>query len=472
MALELHSNRHLPVTIAHRRQSVHDFRMNKTLLASHILLFTLALAHSNAEDWPQWRGPDGQGHAAKGAAPPTEWSETENVVWKTELPGRGWSSPVIADGIAWMTTALETAADEEETKRRLKENTGGQPVTVLASVQLHALGVDLKTGKLKYDLELFSAKEPQWVHRFNSYASPTPWIEGGKLFCHFGALGTACVDTATAKVIWTNTDADLKVMHENGPGGSPVLYKNNLIFNLDGSDRQFVVALDADTGKVKWKTERSGELHEKPQRQKAYGTPLLVEVDGKTQVLSQGADWHYSYDPETGKELWKLSYERHGFSNIARAVVKEDRLFLSTGFLQSELHAIDLPPAAAKPTIVWRYTKSVPKSPSPIIVGNEIYFVADSGGTLTCLDTESGDEIYRERIAGGKYWSSPTYANGHLYFHNEEGVTTVVKTGTDFEVVAENQLDGRQFASAAVIENDLIIRTDEALYRIGKREKP
>jgi len=434
-----------------------------------IILLSQPLAH--AQDWPQWRGADGQGHAPADAKPPTTWSEKKNIAWKTPLAGRGWSSPVIADGMAWMTAAHETPATPEEAKRRLKKNTGGQPVTLLAEVRFNAIGVDLKTGEVKHDFELFSVKEPQWVHRFNSYASPTPWLEGGKLYCHFGALGTACVDTATAKVLWKNTDPDLLVMHENGPGGSAVLSGKSLIFHLDGSDRQMIVALDADTGKVKWKTPRSGKLHENPQLKKAYGTPLLAKVGGKTQVLSQGANWIYGYDPANGKELWKLSYGGLGFSNVARAVTKGDRLFLATGFMQSKLQAIDLNPATKKPEIAWEYSKAVPKSPSPIIVGDYLYFVADSGGTLTCLEAESGDQVWRERISSGTYWSAPTHANGHIYFHSEEGTTSVIKAGEEFEVVAENKLDGRNFASLAVIGNDLLLRTDKALYRISESPK-
>lgn len=441
------------------------------LILRQALVALVFLPCVQGADWPQWRGPGGQGHAPEAAKPPLTWSEGENVRWKTPLPGRGWSSPVIADGVAWMTAAHETAAKPEDAERRLKANTGGQPVTLLESVRLHALGVDLKTGELKHDIELFSVKEPQWVHRFNSYASPTPWLAGGKLYCHFGGLGTACVDTASAKVLWTNTDAELLVMHENGPGGSPVLAGNSLIFHLDGSDRQLIAALDADTGKLKWQTPRSGELHENPQLKKAYGTPLLAKVGGKDQVISQGANWLYGYEPADGKELWRLSYETLGFSNVARAVISGDRLFLCTGFMQSELLAIDLPPKSMKPTIAWRYNKSVPKSPSPIVVDGRVYFVSDSGGTVTCLDGKSGDQLWRERIASGAYWAAPTYANGHLYFHSEEGVTTVIKAADEFEVVAENQLDGRHFASAAVIGNDLILRTDTALYRIGSAAK-
>lgn len=444
----------------------HSLRLTITTLAA------LASSQaSHADDWPQWRGPAGLGHAPDGSNPPIRWSEDENVVWKTPLPGRGWSSPVIADGIAWMTAAHETPAKPEDAKLRLKKNTGGQPLTLLEDVRLHAIGVDLKTGHIKHDIQLFSVKEPQWVHRFNSYASPTPLIDSGKLYCHFGGLGTACVDTGTAKVIWKNTDPDLNVMHENGPGGSAVLSGKSLIFHLDGSDRQLIAAVDAATGKVKWKTPRSGKLHDNPQLKKAYGTPLIAKIKGEEQVISQGANWLYGYDPADGKELWRLSYGTLGFSNVARGVIAGDRLFLSTGFMRSEMLAIDLPPKTMKPTIAWRYNKAVPKSPSPIVVGNKLYFVADSGGTVTCLDTQGGESVWRERISSGTYWAAPTYANGHIYFHSEEGVTTVIKADSEFEVVAENKLDGRHFASAAVTGDDLILRTDKALYRIGKAPK-
>ena len=439
--------------------------MNGFLPAAIGLVSLVVCAAAGAGEWPQWRGPGAKGHAPEGAKPPIKWSEDENVVWKTPLPARGWSSPVIADGLAWLTTAHETPAKPEDVKRRLKANTGSQPLTLLEEVRLHAIGVDLASGAIKHDLFLFSVREPQWVHRFNSYASPTPYLAGGKLFCQFGGLGTACVDTREAEVVWTNTDPELVVMHENGPGGSPVLAGGALIFHLDGSDRQFVVALNTETGKLRWKTPRSGKLNDNPQLKKAYGTPLIANG----QVISQGADWLYGYDPKNGKELWRLSYGRLGFSNVARAVIEGDRLFLCTGFMRSEILAVDLPPRTKQPEIAWQYAKSVPSSPSPIVVGSELYFASDSGGTVTCLDTETGDLNWRERIAGGKYWASPTHANGHLYFHNEEGVTTVLKVGTEFEVVAENKLDGRHFATAAVLGDDLILRTDKALYRIGKR---
>jgi outer membrane protein assembly factor BamB len=192
---------------------------------------------------------------------PVEWGEKDGVEWRTELPGRGWSSPVVAGGRVWMTTAMETEAGEEEKAERLKTNTGDQPLTLLSQVELRALCVDAASGKVLSNILLMTKRSPQWVHELNSYASPSPVLAGGRLYCHFGSLGTACVDTAKGEVAWVNEDKDLEVMHENGPGSTPVVEGGKVIFHLDGSDRQMVVALDAGSGKVAWKTMRSGEMN-------------------------------------------------------------------------------------------------------------------------------------------------------------------------------------------------------------------
>ncbi len=411
-----------------------------------------------AADWPAWRGADGMGHAP--GAVVTEWGEGENVLWRTELPGRGWSSPVIAGAQVWMTAAHEVEASEEESERRLEANTGGQPVTVLERATFHALCVDLDSGELLADVELFEVEEPQWVHRFNSYASPTPVIDGGKVFCHFGDFGTACVDAASKRVDWVNRE--LRCMHENGPGGSPLLVGDHLIVHMDGSDVQFIAALHRETGEVVWKKERSGELHENPQLKKAYGTPVLNGAE----LLSPAANWLYAYNPASGQEKWKVSYEALGFSNVARPVLGEGMAFVSTCFMRPEMLGIRL---GEEPEIVWRYRKSVPNSPSPIYVDGLLYFVGDSGGLVSCLEAATGELVWSERIASGKYWAAPLHADGKLYFHSEEGVTTVLQAGREFEVVAENTLDGKLMASAAVEGKDLILRTDKAVYRVGER---
>ncbi len=415
-----------------------------------------------ADDWPQWRGADGQGHSGSRGLP-VEWSEEKNVTWKTPLPGRGWSSPVIGAGQVWMTAARETAASDEEVEERLKENTGGQPLTLLDEATFHAICVDAASGELLHDIELFSIDDPQWVHRFNSYASPTPVVEAGRVYCHFGTFGTACVDAASGEVLWRNLD--LHCMHENGPGSSPVLVGGHLIIHMDGSDEQYVAALDKADGSLAWKAMRSGELRDNPQLKKAYGTPILIQRDGRDELVSPAANWVYGYDPETGRERWKVDYEVLGFSNVARPVTGDGMLFLSTCFMRAEMLGIRL---GGQPEIAWRYGKSVPKTPSPIYVDGLLYFVGDSGGLATCLDAKTGEEVWRERISGGKYWAAPLHAAGKIYFHSEAGVTTVLEAGREFKVVAENRIDGKLMASAAVSGDALFLRSDTALYRIER----
>ena len=434
--------------------------MNRYL---HLLLFVLLLPTSSLRaDWPQWRGPGAQGHTDSKNLPVT-WSEEENVKWKTPIPGRGYSSPVIANNQIWVTTAFETKASPEETKKRLKANTGSQPLTLLSSVRMHAICLDSRNGEVIHDIELLKLKDPQWVHQLNSYASPTPVLTEGRLYCHFGTHGNACVDTNSGKLIWSHSN--LNVMHENGPGSSPVIYKDMMILNYDGSDKQFVTGLNKQTGKPVWKTSRSGEMHENPQLQKAYGTPLMMTLDGTPTLLSNGANWLYAYDPMTGKELWKSEYGQLGFSNVSRPVGDGKRIYLSTGYMRSKLTAFDINRKSGKKA--WEYDKGVPKICSPLLVGNEIYFSADKGGIVTCLNATSGEEIWRERI-GGDHSSSPLYASGKIYFHSVNGVTTVIQAGREFKKLADNKLDGKIYASAAVEGDSLVIRTDKALYCIAE----
>ncbi len=364
-----------------------------------------------------------------------------------------------------MTTAFETPADPKDAEERLKANTGGQELTLLAKVALHAICVDLDSGKVLHDLPLLEKERPQWVHKTNSYASPTPVLEEGKLYAHFGSYGTACVDTQTGEVLWRNED--LEVMHENGPGSCPVLWENHLIFHMDGSDSQYIAALDKRTGKLAWKTDRSGEMHENPQLKKAYGTPLMATFGGEPHLLSNAANWLYSYDPKTGNERWRLSYDRLGFSNVPRPVVGNGLIYLATGFMKSEIHAIK-PDGPNGPETVWQYKRNVPTAPSPILVDERLYFVSDQGGVITCLNALTGELIWKERAGGAAYWASPLYGDGKLYFSAEEGLTHVLKPGDTYTSLAQNQLDGRIMGSAAVADDSLFIRTEKALYRISE----
>ena len=416
-------------------------------------------------DWPQWRGPDGQGHAP-GKDLPTAWGEADGVAWRTELPGRGWSSPVISDGRVWMTTAIETPASEEETRERLRTNTGDQPLTLLSSVELRALCVEAATGKLLHNVLLFTRKDPQWVHQLNSYASPTPVLAGGHLFCHFGSLGSACLRTSDASLVWTRTDAELEVMHENGPGSTPVVHGNLMIFHLDGSDRQFIVALDTATGKTAWKTERSGSMHDNPQLRKSYGTPLVAETAGRTQLLSQGSNWLYSYDPASGRELWKYPFGELGFSITPRPVFHDGVVYFATGFGRSRLIALRI--SGGTPELLWTFDKGAPTQPSPVLADGLLYF-ANDGGMVTCVDAKDGSEVFRDRL-GEPFSASPMAHGDRIYFPGREGTTYILRKGREFAKIASPKLPGRQFASFAAEGATLFVRTDSALYALRQPE--
>lgn len=428
-----------------------------------LLLPAVSLVLHAEQNWPQWRGPEGQGHSdAKNV--PLMWSATENVKWRREIPGRGYSSPVIWGNQVWVTTAIEKEASAEQKAKRLKANTGDQPVTVLDSASLRAVCIDRDSGEVISDNELLNVKEPQWVHQLNSYASPTPVIEEGRLYAHFGAFGTACIDTMSGSVLWRNQET--QIMHENGPGSTPVLWQDKLIFHCDGSDKQFVCALDKKTGKIVWKTDRSGEMHANPQQKKAYGTPIIIDMNGQLTVVSTGADWIYGYDPATGKELWKVAYGQLGFSMSPRPVAGLGMIFFSTSFGKPEVFGLKYE-GLKTPEIVWHSYKNGPNIPSPLLVGDDLCYIND-GGIFSSVDARTGTEHYRERV-GGKFTSSPLLADGRIYVCSREGVTTVLKPGKKFEVLAQNKFDEGIYSSPAALDGALFIRTEKALYRIGAK---
>jgi outer membrane protein assembly factor BamB len=423
-----------------------------------ILVFAASIVAAEPE-WPQFRGPGGQGHATASSLP-TSWSESENVAWKAPLPGRGWSSPVIAGNEIWLTTAIESPVSEQEKAERVKGTTNTQPLTVSGRLSMRAVCVDRRTGRIVHDVELLTEERPQPTHTMNGFASPTPVIEEGKLYCHFGTHGTACLDTTMLKVLWANRE--LVLNHENGPGGSPVLWGQHLIFHCDGSDVQYIVALDKRTGRVAWKTNRSGQMNPEPQLKKAYATPLLLEVNGQPQVLSPASDWLYSYDPRTGTELWRLSYGLLGFSIVPRPVVGHGMLFMSTSFTQPQILAVTLDDQS--PKIVWRHARQAPNICSPLLVADELYLLSDKG-IATCLDALTGKPLWTERLSGN-YAASPILADGKIYVCSREGETTILAPGPVFRELGKGRLDGAILASPAAVESALYIRSDRALYRI------
>ena len=416
-------------------------------------------------DWQQWRGPNASGHAPKGDYPKT-WNPKLNIEWKSKLPGRGHSSPVTEGSNIWITTALETPASEKEKMERLKKNDGLPSVTVLSKVSLYALQIDPDSGEVLQKIKVFEKKQPQWVHKLNSYASPTPVLENQRLYLHFGAFGNACIDTQSHEIIWKNNQSDLWVMHENGPGSSPIIWQDLMIFHLDGSDRQSVVALYKDTGKIAWQTKRSGEMRDNPQFQKSYSTPVIAQSMEQPILISCAADWVYGYNPANGRELWKIKYGILGFSNVARPVLGHGMFFISTCFMKGEIHAYRYE-GLEVPKLVWKMTKAAPKIPSPTLIGNELYVIND-GGILSCMDALSGELYWRERL-DGEFSASPIYANGLLYLSDRAGKTTVIRPGKSLQIVSENELDGSShMATLAPLGDSFLVRTNEAFYRIKK----
>jgi outer membrane protein assembly factor BamB len=394
-----------------------------------------------AHDWPEFRGPTGQGHSSATDVP-IRWSATENVAWKAAIPGGGWSSPVLVNGRVYLTSAISAAGVKD--------------------LKLTAICLDARDGKLLWSTNVFSPEDGSSLHRKNSYASPTPLVRGGRLYVHFGHLGTACLDL-NGQVLWRQTSITYPSMHGNG--GSPLLAGDRLIFSCDGITNPAVVALDRHTGKVQWKTPRDNDSVPK---KFSFSTPLLITNAGREELISPGAGATYAYDPTTGRPLWKVSTGT-GFSVVPRPVFAHGLLFVNTDYDFPKLFAIR-PGGEGDVTsthLAWQTGRGAPSTPSALVVGSELYFVSDAG-IATCADAKTGQVHWNERLGGG-FSASPVFAAGHIYFQNEEGVGYVLKAGKTFEQIAKNELGERTLASYAVDDGTLFIRGAEHLFRIGKK---
>ncbi|MBL4886272.1 MAG: PQQ-binding-like beta-propeller repeat protein [Planctomycetaceae bacterium] len=418
------------------------------------------------EAWPQFRGPLGNGHAPQSNIPLT-WSETENITWKIPVIGEGFSSPVISGNKIWLTTAVVAELTPEQEEAQLAELEADPEAPKLGGqMTLKAIAFDVQSGNILHEIDCFDIKRTSPKHATNSYASPTPVIEKGRIYCHFGEYGICCIDTDQGKIAWKSQE--FKINHSNGPGASPVLWKDLVVVHFDGIDQQFIAAFRKGDGTVAWNTKRSGVMHENPETQKAYCTPVITNVNGKDLLISPAADWVYGYDPATGKELWKASYGMLGFSTVPKPVIGNGLVYVCTSFMKSRLLAIkyDGTGDVTESHIAWHSDRQIPKKPSLMLIGTELYFVNDIGIGIS-LDAMTGEQIWQERFQG-KYSASSLFASGHIYFFNEEGSTTVVKPGNELNIVAENKLDAGCKASPAVQGDALFLRTTTHLYRIEK----
>ena len=421
---------------------------------------------SAQDEWPQFRGPDGQGHAAANGLPLT-WSETENVTWKTEIPGEGHSSPVISGEQIWLTAAITKPLTEEEEKAKIAQIKNPDGLRLVGELTLKAIQVNRTTGAVERTVDLFQVANPEPKHGLNSYASPTPVIAGDRVFCHFGSYGTACIDRTSGEVVWRNDS--LRVEHQNGPGSSPAIWEDKLIIHFDGTDRQFIVALNAKNGEIAWETNRSGEMDPSSSMKKAYGTPLIVQTEAGPLVISPAANWLYGYDARTGQELWKAAYGQLGFSTVPRPIVLGDIVFVATSYSQSRLLAVKLNGMGdvSETHVVWKSDRQIPQKPSMIGLDGRIYFVSDKG-IIRCLKAEDGEEVWFKRLPGD-YSASPIESEGHLYFCNQDGLCTVVQAGDEFQELATNTLDAGFMASPAVAGKALFLRTATHLYRVENK---
>jgi outer membrane protein assembly factor BamB len=411
-----------------------------------ILMLVFVVAFSSAcaaEDWPIFRGPRGDGVTNQSL--PTQWGADKNIAWRTEIPGEGWSSPVTAGDRIYLTAAIPAGEVDDEQKKQ--------------AYTLSLVIIDAGSGKILKTIPIMeqTGERPARIHRKNSHASPTPVIEGDRIYVHFGYQGTACL-TLNGEVLWKNRELYFKPTHGNG--GSPVLASGNLIFTCDGDAEPKIVALNAVNGQLVWSTRRPVAA----KKTFSFCTPTVIQVEGQLQVIAPGSDCVLALDPATGETIWDVRYV--GYSVVPKPTYHRGLVFISTSFDSSKMLAIR-PTGRGVVTdthVEWQLDRNVPKTPSMVAHQGLVYSISDDGIT-TCVEAETGDLVYRKRI-GGNYSSSPLLAGGKLYFTSEDGVTTVVRAGEEFEELAANALEERTLASLGVIDDAILLRTATALYRI------
>jgi outer membrane protein assembly factor BamB len=437
--------------------------MLRTSMIATLCVFAAGLRGPARADWPEFRGPLGNGYVAVSNDPvgeiPLTWSESQNIRWKTPIPFRGWSTPVVMGGQIWLTTATEDGHD------------------------FFVICVDSKTGKILRNNKVFHCDSPEPLgNNVNCYATPSAAIEPGHVYVHFGTYGTACLDTKTGNVIWQRDD--LHCRHYRGPSSSVVLFEHLVILTFDGVDVQYTVALDKQNGQNVWKTDRDVQWNDQDvtgkspreaqlildgDRRKAHSTPLVFrDAAGRPQLLSVGAKSAFAYDPRTGHELWRVRFD--DFSVAPRTLYQDGIAYLVTGLTHPELWAVhtDGSGDVTDTHVLWRLKSRVSKTASPVLVDNLIYMVSDDG-ILNCIDAATGTPVWSHRL-GGRFAASPIYvgsATPRIYFCDEDGQTTVIKPGRKFEQLAANTLEDGCMASPAVDGAAIILRTKTNLYRIA-----
>jgi outer membrane protein assembly factor BamB len=408
------------------------------------LLSAVLPASTPAGDWTEFRGPSRQG-LSDAVGLPLTWSETENIAWKVPVPGTAWSSPVVQDDRIYLTTAVAIGDGEPPPQ------------------SLRVLCLQADNGTTLWDVEAFqhSGGEEVEIHHKNSHASPTPIIDGDRLYVHFGTHGTACLNTRDGAIVWQTRELEYKPKH--GTGGSPALAGDLLIICCDGHDVQYVVGLDKQSGQIRWKTPRETS----PAKGFSFCTPTVIDVAGRSQAICPASDAVFAYDPASGEEIWRVRYEG-GYSVVPRPVAGNGLVYVCSGFGDERLIAID-PTGTGDITdshVKWSLKRGVPKSPSVLLV-KQMIFMVDDQGIATCVDALTGEVHWTQRL-GGNFSASPIYAHGRVYCQNEAGTTSVFRAAAEYEELARNVLAAgeRTFASFAIVDDALLLRSEKHLYRI------
>lgn len=388
-------------------------------------------------DWPQFRGANSDGHVA-GTASPMVWSDSKNVVWKISVAGLGWSSPVVVSDRIYLTTAVPQGE----------------------GLSLRTLALDAKTGETIWDREVRAIEKTPSIHSKNSHASPTPIVRDGAVYVHFGTLGTARLKAADGSTQWLCTELEYPPLH--GSGGSPFLHDGRLAIVCDGSRNPFVAALDAGTGKVAWRTPRGVAA----KVNHSFVTPAVAVIDGQAQVLAPGPDHFAAYELSSGKELWRVLAP--GWSVVPQPTLGHGLVIYNHDYDNPELMAVKLGGQGdvTESHVVWRNKRAAPSTPTPLLIGDELYFVSDKG-IASCVNAKTGEQHWMERL-GGNFSASPLFVNGRVLFLNENGLATWVKVGREYEVLGTNEVPGRTFATPAFVGNAMYLRTDEHLYKFAE----
>ena len=423
-----------------------------------LLSAVITITATGNEGWTQLRGPNGQGIASN-VKPPLTWSDTNNITWKVPTEQHGRSSPVVLGNRIWITTSIEKNVE--------RKRIGSVDMQTASNATIGASCFNRADGKRLWHVTLFDIEKPQPVHFLNSWSTPTPVIENRRLYCDYGTFGTACLDADNGKEIWKK---QIPMYHQVGPGSSPIVYDNLLILIRDGHDAQFVIALDKKTGETAWKTNRPPLAGSGGNVKKAFGTPMITRIAEKVQMVTVGAQWLVSYDPSSGKEIWRVNHGK-GFSLSSIPMIRDNIVYFGTGCFVPELLAVNAGGQGdlAASNVIWRIKGQIPIMSIPLLVDDLIYCVADNG-TASCIDTKDGSVVWRKQITG-TYLASPIYAMGRIYFFNQKGKTTVLKAGREFEVLAENRLEieGDLVATPAFFDKAIYLRTDSHLYRIEEK---